>query len=171
MAALALAAFFCLVAVGFAASTTVRAVSGRFTTTLPAGFRNDTAAASHSPLRIEAYLVGPRVDGATVNINVVTEAVSSTDVDALAQGGLEGAERTVGPLHHVSPFEDLTIDGSAARADDFLFALKGRTLHDRQVDVILAGWAYAITLTALAGGQYRTSIPALSQMLADWRWR
>jgi hypothetical protein len=116
-------------------------------------------------------MVGPRVDGTMVNITVVSEPISNANVAALAQGGLDGVERTASHVHRVSPFEDLTVDGAAARAVDFLFSLAGRSLHDRQVYVIHADWAYAITLTALAGGQYRASLPALSQTLADWRWR
>ena len=116
-------------------------------------------------------MMGPKVDGATANIVVVSEPVSNTNVGSLAQGGLDGAERTAGHVQQVSPFEDLTVDKAAARAVDFVFSLTGRTLHDRQVYVIHDGWAYAITLTALAGGQYRNSLPALNQTLANWRWR
>jgi hypothetical protein len=156
-------------AVGLASPPTIRAVSGRFTTVIPRGFRNDTAAFSDSPLKIELVMLGSKVDGFTVNINVLTEHAPTGDVGALAQAALGAVKRTTS-VHRVSAFRDLTIDGSDARAVDYLVSVSGRTLHDQQVYVIHNGWAYAITYTALAGSEYRGSLSALSQALANWRW-
>jgi len=165
-----LAVFFSLSAVGLGAGATVKANSGAFATALPHGFANNTAAVSGSAVRVDLLITAPAVDGFAVNINVVRERITTTNVTALIDASLAFIKDTA-RAHAFSTIQSLSVDGAAARAVGFLNTLgSGPVVHQRQVYVIHDGWGYAITDSALKGSQYQRSVAALRQLLASWRW-
>jgi DcrB len=167
----ALALLLSFVAVGVAAaSETVKASSGAFETVLPHGFADRTAEFSGSAVRLDLVIAAPASDGFAVNVNVVRERVKTTNVTAVAEASLAYIKNTT-RAHAFSPLQTLGVDGATARAFDYLTsASNGTRLHQRQVYVIHAGWAYVITYSALSGSQYQGSLSAFRQVLAGWRW-
>lgn len=169
VAGVSLTLFFAHGGIGLAALPTITANSGAFETVVPPGFINDTAAFSGSAFRVELAMGGPTVHSFVVNINVVRERTTITSVGTLAQESMVFIKRTT-RANDFSTLQDLTVDGAPARAFGYLVSY-GRALHQRQVYVIHDGWGYVITYTALPGGQYHGSLPALSEALRSWRWR
>jgi hypothetical protein len=148
------------------------ASSGAFTTVVPSGFRNETRSLSGAALNIQLVIIGPRAHGFSTNINVIREHFVGTDVAALARGQLTSIKRIYPKAHGFSAIAVTTVDRDPARAFAYSNApLNGKLLHQRQVFVIHAGWAYSITYSALPGAAYSASLPALHQVIADWRWR
>ena len=148
------------------------ASSGAFTTVVPSGFRDETKGLSGAALNIQFAIIGPRADGFSTNINVIRERYHGTDVAALASTELASIKHLYPKAHTFSAIAVTSVDRETARAFSYTNApLNGKVLHQRQVFVIHAGWAYSITYSALPGAAYAASLPALEQVIAGWRWR
>ncbi len=141
-----------------------------FTTVIPAGFSDRTAALSAGPVNLLYAAVAPKADGFRSNINVVRESSGGlTDADTVVQRELVGLKSAT-RAHAFSAIRKLTLDGAPARGVDYLNAPTGPSvLHQYQVFALHGNWIYTVTYTALPS-HYAASLPAMRQVLAGWRW-
>jgi hypothetical protein len=154
-----------------AAAPTVRASSGAFVASIPTGFSDGAAQFAGGAIKIQAAVLGPRVNGFTVNINVVRQKVASTSLALVTAEEVAGVKRVFPGAHGFSPIRSTSVSGEPARSLSYLNSPSGRLLHQRQIFVIHNGWAYVITYTASAATQYAKWLPALAQFIAGWHWR
>jgi hypothetical protein len=159
-----------------AASTATRSGSvgsrdGSFTTVIPSGFADASAALAGGPVNILYAAVRPVVNGFRTNINVVRESSHGiTDVDTAARRELAGLRRAAPAARSFSSLRALTLGGAPARGIDYVNRPQGRLLHQSQAFVIHGNWIYIVTYTALPS-DYGKSLGAWRTVLANWRWR
>ncbi len=145
---------------------------GGFTTVIPAGFVNGLAALSGGPVTLQYVALAPKVEGFRANINVVREPAHGLgDVGTVAEREIVGVKTVAPRAHRFSTIRTLTLDRAAARGVDYLNRpAGGPPLHQYQVYALHNNLAYTVTYTALSS-RYRSSLPAMQQVLAAWRWK
>jgi hypothetical protein len=147
-----------------------KSADGTFAATMPSGFTNQTGSAQGGAINVLLLAVGPRLQGETININVIHEqARGQNDIDHIAGLELTGIKSLVSRAHSFSPMRSLTVDSAPARAVDYLGSPAGHMLHLAQVFVLHGGWIYTVTYTALPS-TYQGHLKALGQLLGGWVW-
>ncbi len=155
--------------------THVGTVSGRdggFTTIIPTGFVNGLAALSGGPITLQYAALAPKTDGFRANINVVREPSRGlNDAGTVAEHELVGLKAVAPQAHGFSAIRKLTLDGSPARGVDYVNRpVGGPPLRQYQVFALHGDKIYTVTYTALSS-RYGTSLAAMQQVLAAWRWK
>jgi hypothetical protein len=144
---------------------------GTFTTIIPAGFVNGSSALAGAPATLLYAAVAPKVDGFHSNINVVGEASQGlSDAQVVAQQEIKNLKSAAPHTHAFSAIRPATLDGAPARSVDYLNAVGQRAIHQLQVFAVHKNRIYTVTYTALSA-RYASSLPAMQQVLAGWRWK
>ena len=154
--------------------TPAGSVPGRdrtFTTVIPAGFSNGSAALASGPITLLYAALAPKVEGFHSNINVVGESSQGlTDPNVVARQELKSLKAAAPHAHAFSAISPVTLDGAPARSVDYLNSVGTQAIHQRQVFSIHNNRIYTVTYTALRS-RYAASLPAMQQVLAEWRWK
>lgn len=144
---------------------------GTFTTVIPSGFTNGSAALAGGPITLLYAALAPKVDGFHANINVVGESSQGlSDAEVVAEQELKNLKAAAPHTHAFSAIRPTTLDGSPARSVDYLNSVGTRAIHQRQVFAIHHNRIYTVTYTALRS-RYAASLPAMQQVLSGWRWK
>ena len=144
---------------------------GTFTTVIPSGFTNGSAALAGGPITLLYAALAPKVDGFHANINVVGESSQGlSDAEVVAEQELKNLKTAAPHTHAFSAIRPTTLDGSPARSVDYLNSVGTRAIHQLQVFAIHRNRIYTVTYTALRS-RYAASLPAMQQVLSGWRWK
>ena len=144
---------------------------GTFTTVIPSGFTNGSAALAGGPITLLYAALAPKVDGFHANINVVGESSQGlSDAEVVAEQELKNLKTAAPHTHAFSAIRPTTLDGSPARSVDYLNSVGTRAIHQLQVFAIHHSRIYTVTYTALRS-RYAASLPAMQQVLSGWRWK
>jgi hypothetical protein len=156
---------------GPAPAGSVSARDGTFTTIIPAGFANRSSALAGAPITLLYAAVAPKVDGFHSNINVVGESSQGlSDPEVVAQQEIKNLKTAAPHTHAFSGIRPVTLDGAPARSVDYLNVVGTRPIHQLQVFAVHKSRIYTVTYTALSS-RYASSLPAMQQVLAAWRWK
>jgi hypothetical protein len=156
---------------GPAPSGSVPGRDGTFTTVIPSGFTNGSAALAGGPITLLYAALAPKVNGFHANINVVGESSQGlSDAQVVAEQELKNLKTAAPHPHAFSAIRPTTLDGSPARSVDYLNVVGTRAIHQLQVFAIHKHRIYTVTYTALRS-RYAASLPAMQQVLSGWRWK
>jgi hypothetical protein len=147
-----------------AGPTPVVAKEGEFRTVIPRGYTNNPSAAQY-------FANGPAEGGFLASVSVIRKAVS-TEVGINTY--IHRLLRFLRPLiQRPSHLEPLSVNGDPALAMDYFVtatgSLKGQVTHVRQVFVKHGRWVFFIRDITLPA-QYAASLPALDEVLRNWKW-
>lgn len=151
---------------------TVTGRDGGFTTIIPPGFVNGAAALGSGPINLLYAALGPSDSGFRPNINVVREPSRGlTDPDTVAHREIIGLKAVAPHAHGFTALRSVKLDGAPGRSVGYLNAPStGQAVHQLQVFAIHGRWIYTVTYTALSSS-YAGTLPALTKVLAAWRWK
>lgn len=158
-----------------ATDTPAGSVTGRdgaFTTIIPPGFVNGAASLGNGPINLLYAALGPKSDAFRPNINVVRESSRGlTDPDTVAHREIVGLKAVAPQAHGFSALRTVNLDGAPGRSVDYLNGpIAGHEVHQLQVFAIHGNSIYTVTYTGLSS-RYTATLPAMTQVLAAWRWK
>lgn len=136
---------------------------------IPDGFRNVVDLPQIKKTRDLYFAAGQRVNGFTININVVrARAQGLGNIANATRIELQGIKRAT-PSTRVGAVKSTEIAGGPARVVDNISGPKGKMLAHRQVYFEHRGWIYVISYAALPS-TFHLGVKGLGQIVTAWQW-
>ncbi len=148
-----------------------QAEGSAYTVSLPEGWRDSTddEAADEVPIKFDRLFTGDRVEGFTVNVNVIREPKPDADIEEIVAAGQKQLEAGFGATD-LSPPDKRELDEDPAFAYTYALDQGERTLRGEQVVAVHEDRLFTVTLTAPAEA-FEEQEPEFREILDSWDWK
>jgi len=142
-----------------------------YTVSLPEGWRDSTDddAADEVPIKFDRLFTSDRVEGFTVNVNVIREPKPDADIEEIVAAGQKQLEGGFGATD-LSPPDKRELGGDAAFSYTYTLEQGERTLRGEQVAAVHEDRLFTVTLTAPEQA-FEDQEPEFQEILDSWEWK